>query len=151
MTWKCMYGPFPVTVTTRIIQFLVGNPYRPLFATVAGKGPHPIYIYIHIYIYILFKHVDFPASRISWSLQANRLTPTLRKAKHTNGAENPKRQILNNHVLQPVMGPKAEELGNPIPKKVGRDFISKCFFLILREEYQFSVDDFHEMKPFSMV
>ena len=38
------YGPFPVTVTTRIITFLVGNPYKPLFATVTGKGPHPIYI-----------------------------------------------------------------------------------------------------------
>ena len=35
------YGPFPVTVTTRIITFLVGNPYNPLFATVTGKGPHP--------------------------------------------------------------------------------------------------------------
>ena len=37
------YGPFPVTVTTRIIPSLVGNPYKPLFATVTGKGPHPIY------------------------------------------------------------------------------------------------------------
>ena len=26
-----------------IITFLVGNPYKPLFATVTGKGPHPIY------------------------------------------------------------------------------------------------------------
>ena len=36
----------PVTVTTRIITFLVGNPYKPLFATVTGMGPHvtaPIY------------------------------------------------------------------------------------------------------------
>ena len=32
------YGPFPVTVTTRIIPFLVGNPYKPLFATVTGNG-----------------------------------------------------------------------------------------------------------------
>ena len=38
-------GPFPVTVTTRIITFLVENPYEPLFATVTGKGPHPSYIY----------------------------------------------------------------------------------------------------------
>ena len=38
------YGPFPVTVTTRIITFLVGNPYKPLFATITGKGPHPMYI-----------------------------------------------------------------------------------------------------------
>ena len=38
------YGPFPVTVTTRIITFVVGNPYKPLFATVTGKGPHPSYM-----------------------------------------------------------------------------------------------------------
>ena len=36
------YGPFPVTVTTRTITFLEGNPYKPLFVTVTGKGPHPI-------------------------------------------------------------------------------------------------------------
>ena len=34
--------PLP-RVTTRIIIFLVGNPYKPLFATVTGKGPHPMY------------------------------------------------------------------------------------------------------------
>ena len=28
----------PVTVTTRIITFLVGNPYKPSFATVTGLG-----------------------------------------------------------------------------------------------------------------
>ena len=39
-------GPHPVTVTTRIITFLVGNPYKPSFVTVTGRGPHPIYIYI---------------------------------------------------------------------------------------------------------
>ena len=40
------YGPFPVTVTTRpgLLHFLVGNPYKPLCATVTGKGPHPRYI-----------------------------------------------------------------------------------------------------------
>ena len=30
--------PHPVTVTTRIITFLVGNPYKPPFATVTGWG-----------------------------------------------------------------------------------------------------------------
>ena len=29
------YGPLPVTVTTRIITFLVGNPFKSLFDTVA--------------------------------------------------------------------------------------------------------------------
>ena len=40
--------PHPVIVTTRIITFLVGNPYKPSFATVTGWGVDPIYI---IYIY----------------------------------------------------------------------------------------------------
>ena len=33
--------PHPVTVTTRIVTFLVGNPYKPSFATVAGWGVDP--------------------------------------------------------------------------------------------------------------
>ena len=37
--------PHPVTVTTRIITFLIGNPYKPSFATVTGRGPHPRYTY----------------------------------------------------------------------------------------------------------
>ena len=41
--------PHPVTVTTRIITFLVGNPYKPSFATVTGWGVVPIYIYIILY------------------------------------------------------------------------------------------------------
>ncbi len=36
--------PLPVTVTTRIITFLVGNPYKPSFATVTGRGDNPRYI-----------------------------------------------------------------------------------------------------------
>ena len=35
--------PHPVTVTTRIITFLVGNPYKPSFATVTGWGVDPKY------------------------------------------------------------------------------------------------------------
>ena len=35
--------PHPVTVTTRIITFLVGNPYKPSFATVTGWGVDPMY------------------------------------------------------------------------------------------------------------
>ena len=30
-------SPHPVTVTTRIIIFLVGDPYKPSFATVTGR------------------------------------------------------------------------------------------------------------------
>ena len=33
--------PHPVTVTTRNITFLVGNPYKPSFATVTGWGVDP--------------------------------------------------------------------------------------------------------------
>ncbi len=34
-------SPFPVSVTTRIITFLVGDPYKPSFATVTGRGDNP--------------------------------------------------------------------------------------------------------------
>ena len=34
----------PVTVTTRIIPFLVGNPYKPSFETVTGWGVDLTYI-----------------------------------------------------------------------------------------------------------
>ena len=37
--------PHPLTVTTRIITFLVGNPYKTSFATVTGWGVDPIYLY----------------------------------------------------------------------------------------------------------
>ena len=36
-------GPLTVTVTTRIIPFLVGNPYKPSFPTVTVRGPRPTY------------------------------------------------------------------------------------------------------------
>ena len=36
-------GPLPVTVTTRIITFLIGNPYKPSFAPVTGRGAHSTY------------------------------------------------------------------------------------------------------------
>ena len=51
-------GPLTVTVTTRILTFLVGDPYKPSFTTVTVRGPHPTYTYIHththtyIYIYV---------------------------------------------------------------------------------------------------
>ena len=34
-------SPWPATVTTRIILFLVGDPYKPSFATVTGRGDNP--------------------------------------------------------------------------------------------------------------
>ena len=41
-------GPLTVTVTTKIITFLIGNPYKPSFTTVTVRGPHPNYIIIFI-------------------------------------------------------------------------------------------------------
>ena len=40
--------PHPVTVTTRIITFLVGNPYKPSFATVTGWGVDLRYLFVNI-------------------------------------------------------------------------------------------------------
>ena len=37
-------SPFPVIVTTRIVSCLVGNPYKPSFATITGKGDNPKYM-----------------------------------------------------------------------------------------------------------
>ena len=45
-TAKCVLvgcGPLPVTVTTRISPFLVGNPYKPSFVTVTGWGVDRMY------------------------------------------------------------------------------------------------------------
>ena len=36
-------SPCPVTVTDRIVIFLVGDPYKPSFATVTGRGDNPSY------------------------------------------------------------------------------------------------------------
>ncbi len=36
-------SPLPVRFTTRIIKFLVGNPYKPSFPTVTGWGDNPSY------------------------------------------------------------------------------------------------------------
>ncbi len=38
-------SPCPVTVTTRIVIFLIGNPYKPSFATVTGRGDNPRFTY----------------------------------------------------------------------------------------------------------
>ena len=59
----CIYfgcGPLPVTVTTRIITFSVGEPYKHPFTTVTWRGPHPTYTYSNaannIYVYLLHLH-----------------------------------------------------------------------------------------------
>ena len=52
-----------VTVTTRIIPFLVGNPYKPSFAAVAGRGDNPKYSIDTVVLLIVFWshriHVSF--------------------------------------------------------------------------------------------
>ena len=45
--------PCPVTVTTRIMTFLVGN-HSPSFATVTGRGDGTTHIYIYILVTILY-------------------------------------------------------------------------------------------------
>ena len=40
-------SPLPVTVTTKIITFLVGDPYKPSFATVPGRGDNPNHIALY--------------------------------------------------------------------------------------------------------
>ena len=42
------------TVTTRITTFLVGDPYKPSFATVAGRGDNPIYTWCFMKYLLLF-------------------------------------------------------------------------------------------------
>ena len=37
--------PFAVIVTTRIFTFFVGDPYKPSFATITGKGDNPTYTF----------------------------------------------------------------------------------------------------------
>ena len=49
--WSLQVGPkspFPVIVTTRIISCLVGNPYKPSFATITGKGDNPRYTQVNL-------------------------------------------------------------------------------------------------------
>ena len=52
--------PHPVTVTTRIITFLVGNPYKPSFATVTGWGVDPNYCHHHVTGYYHPTHQSNP-------------------------------------------------------------------------------------------
>ena len=37
-SWEFGLSPLPVTVTTKIIPFLIGNPYKPSFTTVTVRG-----------------------------------------------------------------------------------------------------------------
>ena len=69
--------PRPATVTTRIIICAVGDPCKPLFATVTGRGDNPIYTTLHqsnmiktiplgtyIVYTIFYNHVKFICYRI---------------------------------------------------------------------------------------
>ena len=48
--------PHPVTVTTRIITFLIGNPYKPSFVTVTGWGVDRKYLVVSSASKILQTH-----------------------------------------------------------------------------------------------
>ena len=45
-------SPVPVTVTTRIITFIGGDPYKPSFATVTGRGTTQL---INLFFFLLVK------------------------------------------------------------------------------------------------
>ncbi len=55
--------PHPVTVTSRIITFLVGNPYKPSFATVTGWGRSKVYL--PTFTTLNYRHVH-------WNVALNR-------------------------------------------------------------------------------
>ncbi len=58
--------PHPVTVTTRIITFLVGNPYKPSFATVTGWGVDPRHISLkNLYLQLLCWHPSETRQKLS--------------------------------------------------------------------------------------
>ena len=53
-------SPCPVTVTTTVIQFLVGNPYKPSFVTVTGRRGQPkVYLFLCGCVYTLFDQAPF--------------------------------------------------------------------------------------------
>ena len=54
-------APLPVRVTTRIITFLVGNPYKASFATVTGWGVDPNYhnVYGNFKLHLFFALTSF--------------------------------------------------------------------------------------------
>ena len=62
-------SPLPVTVTTRSITFLVGDPYKPSFATVTGQGDNPNYKPLHLQSHFI-RVIDAPhrseAMTIQW-------------------------------------------------------------------------------------
>ncbi len=43
-------APLPVRVTTRIITFLIGNPYKPSFTTITGRGPYQKYKFLRCFL-----------------------------------------------------------------------------------------------------
>ena len=68
-TWKTLtvylgLSPCPVTATTRIIRFLVGDPYKPSFPTVPWKGDNPTYIKLPVVPW--FSESSDLVSCISW-------------------------------------------------------------------------------------
>ena len=72
-------SPLPVTVTTtRIITFLVGDPYKPSFATVTGRGDNPNYIILSD----LFSPSRFWISWVSISAFLSKYEMKQKRTKH---------------------------------------------------------------------
>ena len=72
--------PLPrMLVTTRIIIFLVGNPYKPFFATVTGRGDNPRYFNVFYVLALLVFLLSFQALSSSITvLKADRQKIALR-------------------------------------------------------------------------
>ena len=59
--WDLGTTPHPVTVTTRIITFLIGNPYKPSFVTVTGWGVDRIGTFV--FFLLIELHLQFIRGR----------------------------------------------------------------------------------------
>ena len=94
--------PHPVTVTTRIIPFLVGNPYKPSFLTVTGWGGRPN-------IYLAFGKIY----RVTVHLNPNRSHP------FSSQAHSCPRGDSKSHSVHKVWKPKTTWRG--LVDKTGRN------------------------------
>ncbi len=74
-------SPCPVTVTTRIVMFSVGDPYKPSFATVTGRGQPKVIINNAHFCCTSYDSWRVGASRVSWvsSIWYGNRTPFTKK------------------------------------------------------------------------
>ena len=107
--WPLYFGttPHPVTVTTRIITFLIGNPYKPSFVTVTGWGVDLTYTVNHPYYIFQVDHVCCQAHRQGGNRQHTNIMPCfwprrLNKNHGTSSDELPSLKLMQrkDHEIQ---------------------------------------------------